>query len=309
MIVCIGEALIDLVVDSHDGLKSGSFVEIQAGGAPLNVAIGLSRLGVPSGFLGALSSDAFGDLLSRLFDAEDIVRIPTERVCASTRLAVIDHSNDYAPFRFYGSDTSDTRLTRDHVDAALRGAEVTGIYMGSLPFSDPNSCQVAEYAVELAVRSGVPVFTDPNPRPAVWTSQDQMVDTTAFLLRNSTLAKISLDDAVVLGWPTEPVDVLRHCRECYGATVIVTGGARGCWAEIDGAVAHVRPPEIEPVDPTGAGDASFAAAISRFVDNGFLTATDVQFAATAGALATRTKGTTSSLPTLNEVISHQSDSR
>jgi len=42
------------------------------GGSSFNVAVGLARLGIPSGFLGGLSRDSLGDFLA--------TRMRTERV-------------------------------------------------------------------------------------------------------------------------------------------------------------------------------------------------------------------------------------
>jgi fructokinase len=56
MIAVAGEALIDLV--DRDGT-----LHPLPGGGPFNTAIALGRLGVPTGFLGRLSYDQFGELL------------------------------------------------------------------------------------------------------------------------------------------------------------------------------------------------------------------------------------------------------
>jgi fructokinase len=63
ILVC-GEALIDLAQTAEPGVWRA-----HPGGSPLNVAIGLARLGSPTSFLGRLSSDTFGrQLRARLTD-------------------------------------------------------------------------------------------------------------------------------------------------------------------------------------------------------------------------------------------------
>jgi fructokinase len=59
-ILVAGEALIDFF-PANCGKRRG-FVPFP-GGSPLNVAVGLGRLGVPVGFLGKVSKDPFGRLL------------------------------------------------------------------------------------------------------------------------------------------------------------------------------------------------------------------------------------------------------
>src|SRR6476646_5756225 len=63
-VVCLGELLIDLVATGPDAsIESATTFVKSPGGAPANVAVGLSRLGVPAAFIGKVSDDAFGGFL------------------------------------------------------------------------------------------------------------------------------------------------------------------------------------------------------------------------------------------------------
>ena len=59
LVLVSGEALIDLIP------REDTTYEAVLGGSPFNTAIGLGRLGVPTGFAGRLSSDAMGEALAR----------------------------------------------------------------------------------------------------------------------------------------------------------------------------------------------------------------------------------------------------
>ncbi len=61
MILCCGEALIDLV-PHKDASGADVFLPIP-GGSPFNTAVALGRLGVDVGFFGGISTDFFGDVL------------------------------------------------------------------------------------------------------------------------------------------------------------------------------------------------------------------------------------------------------
>src|SRR5580765_5230724 len=65
MILVCGEALVDVLVSS-DAIKA------RFGGAPFNVAVGLSRLGVPSTFFGGISSDPVGTALLESLKEEGV---------------------------------------------------------------------------------------------------------------------------------------------------------------------------------------------------------------------------------------------
>jgi sugar/nucleoside kinase (ribokinase family) len=265
------------------------------------VAIGLRRLGMASCFVGTLSRDPFGQRLRELLMAEGVPRLPEEPVDAPTRLAVIDPTNPAAPFHFYGDDPADAQLSVEHVDAAFDAASLSGLYVGSLPLTHPRMRRTVEYAINLAGEAGLPVYSDPNPRPAAWPSRAEMTTATEYLLERSRIAKLSADDAAALGWPVEPGDLLVWARERFAARLFVTSGAEGSYALVDGRPERVLARAVVPIDPTGAGDAAFAALISRVHGKGKIEREDLEFASLVGALATQRPGAVSGLPTLTEV--------
>ena len=62
MLLSCGDALIDfLPVKSVDGRDANVPV---VGGSCLNIAVGVSRLGAPAGFVGGISTDLFGRMLA-----------------------------------------------------------------------------------------------------------------------------------------------------------------------------------------------------------------------------------------------------
>ncbi len=300
-VVCLGEALIDLVPPPGQSPTTADQLSVHPGGAPLNIAIGLSKLGTPALFLGCLSEDAFGSRLAAVLDEFQVERVPGAVVAGATRLAVVDHLDTASPFRFYGSDTADTMLTRTAVDAALNRRDIAGLYVGSLMISNPAGREIQEYALASAERTGMPVFADPNPRPAAWPSRQAMVETTEYLLSRSAVAKLSLDDARGLGWPGDAAGLLRHCAERFPAQMFITDGSRGCWTLHARNMLHVAAPAVGAVDPTGAGDASFAALIAGYLATQRVGEAELSFAAAAGALATRVRGAIAGLPSRSDV--------
>lgn len=62
-VLTIGEVLIDFVpVRAGLRLEDVPGFSKSPGGVPANVAVGLCRMGIPSGFIGKLGDDAFGHL-------------------------------------------------------------------------------------------------------------------------------------------------------------------------------------------------------------------------------------------------------
>lgn len=101
------------------------------------------------------------------------------------------------------------------------------------------------------------------------------------------------------------VDVRRHAHELQaisGGIVVVTDGGDDIYAvDKDGASFTVRPPQVRPVDATGAGDAFRAALIAGLLQGHDL-ATSVRWGTAAGALKVQRLGAASAVPPLAEVI-------
>jgi fructokinase len=300
-IVCLGEALIDLVPPSGESPRTTAALSIQPGGAPLNISIGLARLGASSLLLGCLSNDAFGRRIAAILAAEGVPHQPGRAVPNPTRLAVVDHLNGTSPFRFYGDSTADTVLSLQDVEATFENQVIDGLYVGSLLLTNQEARAVQYSALSLATSRHIPIYCDPNPRPSAWPSQAAMVEATEILLSHSTIAKLSLDDAIALGWPSTPEGLLEWCGQRFQAQMFITGGHHGSWTIHDQEVVHAKAMLVDALDPTGAGDASFAALIYQHQRSRVIGALELRFAAAAGALATQKPGAISGLPTSKEV--------
>lgn len=282
-IICLGEALIDLTPPPEATLLNATSLNAMPGGAPLNVAVHLKRLGHRPLFAGTLSSDGFGERLRALMEQEGIPGMPEEPVDAPTRLAVIDGRDGRPPFRFYGDRPADTCLSTDHLDEAFsRGAEA--IYAGSLMMIDENARETQRTALQRARAAGMLVACDPNPRPSAWPTQYTMVAVVEELLGYASLAKLSLDDARILDWPDQPDQLLERVCTIGAPTLVITDGPRGCWvSRPDGGLDHYAVPEVEVVDATGSGDAFFAAVIAGMLEHGTITGDAVLRACALGA--------------------------
>ena len=71
-VLCLGEALVDLLPDRRGRLEECRRFEVCSGGAPANVATGLARLGLRVAFRGVVGDDPFGRLLARMLTNEGV---------------------------------------------------------------------------------------------------------------------------------------------------------------------------------------------------------------------------------------------
>jgi ribokinase len=93
-----------------------------------------------------------------------------------------------------------------------------------------------------------------------------------------------------------PAELARLARGLAARSVVVTLGERGALVvPEDGPVLLQAPPQVQPVDTTGAGDC-FCGALSSALDRGDTLADAVRYAVTAAALSTTGPGARGALP-------------
>ena len=95
----LGEALVDLFEGECDGEP---VYRPMVGGGPLNVAVGLARLGLPVALLGSVSTDAFGHRIRTFLDSSGVDHGACVPVGVPTTLAVTSLRAGEPEFHFYG---------------------------------------------------------------------------------------------------------------------------------------------------------------------------------------------------------------
>ncbi len=301
-VLSIGEMLIDIIVDDGaTSLETAEHFAARPGGAPANVAVALSRLGIPAAFCGAVGDDPFGirlrnELITNNVDDTSLTTIPG----ANTTLAFAwkDAQGD-GFFRILRM--ADLLLDTAQIDATdIPGRAV--IVMGSVGLTDDPSRSALYHAADQAKKAGVPVVFDINIRASLWSSPEAARVACHPLLDRATILKLSIDDARFLFDLDDPADIFA-IKSARKRIVLLTDGARGAWfKDAENKIQHVPAHPIEAVEPTGAGDAFTAAIISRYLASGAPpTREDVVFAAAAGAITATRIGAIASLPYFSEI--------
>src|SRR5258708_8203096 len=99
MLLGCGDALIDfLPVKSLDG---GDAIMPVAGGSCLNIAVGMARLGAQAGFVGGISTDLFGRMISDHAFASPVELRYCTRSAHQTPLPFVRTPGGEPPYGFY----------------------------------------------------------------------------------------------------------------------------------------------------------------------------------------------------------------
>ena len=298
-VVCLGEILVDFVA-REAGVSVGEAASFQRvmGGAPANVAVGVSRLGRSSAFLGCVGDDPFGCFLTAELRAEgvDVAGLQTT-AAARTSLAFVslDAAGERS-FVFFRQPGADMLLAAAQLDRA-RLSRARIFHFGSFSLSAEPAASATREALRLARAGGALISYDPNLRLHLWPDAEAARRAILPLIDQADILKFSAEELPIL---TADGDARSLWRNSLRA-LIVTDGGRG--ARLITPSGDWRAPgfRVRTVDTTGAGDAFVAALLARLAEqpNALAAAPEetLRYACAAGALATTARGATTAMPT------------
>jgi fructokinase len=249
VIVVLGEALIDLVV------SPAGQVAARPGGSPYNAARTLARLGAETTFLGRLSSDGLGRLLSDRLTADGAaIGIPEPSSLPSTlAVATLDQAGS-AGYAFYLNGTAGADLDYEAMKKALpAGAAV--VHVGDLGLVMEPIGAAIERLLLTDVQADTLVLLDPNCRPSAIADHQAYRKRIGVIARRADIVKASTEDLAYLYPGVSPGEAARALLDGGPSLVLVTDGPSPARAFLPGSVLTEQVPSVTVVDTIGAGDA------------------------------------------------------
>lgn len=254
-VVVIGDALIDELRD-ETGVRE--FV----GGAGLNVAVGLSRLGVPASLIAMVGDDAAGEQI-RGFLAEHGVELLVSPSEHGSSRAVSTRSPGGEP-EYVFNDAAQNRRVRYGAAERTAIAEAPMVVVSCFPFDDAEQTRLL---MDATASPSTPLAIDPNPRSGMLHDRAAFVQGFERAASGALLVKVGDDDAQLLYGGS--LDDLRVRLVGLGVgAVLATYGAGG--AAIDAAGTSVARGISELpgciIDTMGGGDAVLATTVALVRD-------------------------------------------
>lgn len=275
MIVCCGEALIDMVpvkVPAGKNPDTETGFLPYPGGSPYNTALTLGRLGVPVQFLGRLSRDFFGEhLMARLIQNQVRIDFIIRSGEPSTLAFVHIEAGKEPQYVFYTEGTADRSLRPRDIPGRLP-EETRCILFGSIAMTlEP----VASAIESLIFREHTPkqgrerllISLDPNIRPSMIPDREAYIHRFETWLRVVSILKMSAEDLAYI-YPDRDRDAAVERVLSRGVRlVLLTQGAAGALALLRGEgdeVLQVQVPgfPVTVADTIGAGDTFHGAFIA-----------------------------------------------
>ncbi len=298
-VVTAGETMM-LVAPSGPGrLRHAGTVTLSIGGAESNVAIGLSRLGIPASWVSALGEDEPGELVLHRVRAEGVDTAAVRRVPGRpTGLYLREEVAGATRVYYYRRGSAASTLAPGAFDPSiLDGAaflHLTGI-TGAL---SAESAEFLGWAAKTAAAAGVRVSYDVNYRSRLWEPPAARAVTEALLPSVDVLLVGDEEARALWGWDEEAC--LERFPDTGPSEVVVKLGARGCAATVDGERLTAPGFPARQLDPIGAGDA-FAAGYLAATLWGRDPAERLRTANAMGAFCVQNPGDYEGLPSRREL--------
>lgn len=256
-VLVVGETLVD-IVRTPDGA-----VTEHVGGSPANVAMGIARLGHDTVLATTLGDDDHG---------------------LRCREQVTDHGVVVENLDAGGHPTSTAAATLDESGAAeydfdlhweLRPVADLGrfghVHTGSIAATLPPGADVVTETLTTA-RQSATISYDPNVRPSIMGSVEEVRTRIEELIAVSDVVKASEDDVLWLYAGRSLPEVMADWGRLGPGLVVITRGGDGVTYRVSstGDVA-AAPARVDSVaDTVGAGDSFMAGLVSGLLDAGLL---------------------------------------
>ncbi len=244
MILSCGEAVIDMLPAPTPDPENKHFPV--SGGAALNSAIALARLGQSVGFFGGLSTDHFGEFLVTAMQAEGIDTSHNTPVDDATTLAIVELVDGSPQFSFRNADGAGRSLSPAQLPN-LTG--VNALIFGGLSLIHRPAAGAFEALMQMAGPERL-ILLDANIRPA-------LIDEEEGNYRKRLTRMIAMADIVKLS--DEDIDWLqpdppKQLLQGRVALVVHTHGPNGATIYSRYGAQHLPASPVEVADTVGAGD-------------------------------------------------------
>lgn len=295
--ISLGELLIDLIPREKDLSQYPDF-RMNAGGAPANVAVGCSQLGLDSGFIGKVGEDVFGRTLKDTLQEKGVnannLKLGEE---AETRIGIVSIMDGEWHEYFYGNPCADEQLREGEIDEGLLASSRL-FHFGTISMIEEPSRSATLEAVEIAGENDLTISMDPNLRVNLWEDEEKPKQMLEKVIDSVDILKLNESEIQFFFGG----DVETTANELASDTdwVLVTMGEEGCYYTDGEMKGYTETYEAEMIDETGAGDAFMSGAIYGYLNDWDLDET-TEFASAAAALTIEGFGVIPSLPTMKEV--------
>jgi len=261
-VTALGEILMDMT-------PQGDFLyKANPGGAPANVLVQLSKLGMATAFIGKVGQDRFGEKLRDLLKEEGVNcdALYMDPVKPTTLAFVHLSDQGDRSFSFYRDQSADQALCKEEVPLELLESSDL-LHFGSLSFTVEPMRSATFYFLDQGKKMGKMISYDPNLRENLWSN---LQEAKSYILKGmayADLVKISEEELYFLkGQVSIPQGAKALMQDFPQIQILlITRGAQGADLFTSSLHLHEEALDVPVVDTTGAGDSFLAGFLSGYL--------------------------------------------
>ena len=260
-VLVYGDAFVDFIANDTTNTSFTKFL----GGATVNVAAGISRIGASSALITLTGDDETSDFVRHELDNEGVIMdyakiIPEKRV--SGVHVHLTEGNERI-FTDYIDETPDLQVEKEYLqEEAFKRASIFNFCSNTM--FHPIALETTKKAVSFAKKHKVLVAMDANIRPLRWESPQICHETISIFLNDADLLKLADEELFFLTQTDTLEDGIQALKHFDIPLIMITVGEKGAYVVFNEEIKQVPSIKIDCVDTTGAGDA-FMAGILRQV--------------------------------------------
>jgi len=271
------------------------------GGSSANIAVALCRLGQKASLVTCVSDDAVGAYVENQLRHYGVDSRHVRRVTGDfrTSLAVVESRIDDHQSVIYRNNAADFQMHDNDVNALAMSEFSALVVTGTCLTKNPSRPAVLR-ALTLAKESGLPTIMDLDYRPYSWESIDharqvynEVVDLIDIVVGND-------EEFGQMGGSLDAGQGFARSLAAAGKLAVYKMGERGSrtfWGD-DVITTGVFP--VQPIKPTGAGDA-FLGSLLAGLSRGEGLAKSIVYGSASAALVVTRVGCAPAMPTLSEL--------
>lgn len=302
-ILLIGEPMVLLTATDYGELEDVKNFDVSLAGAEVNVCIGLTRLGHQATYLTALGDDPFGkNILKRLKKEGLNTSLITIDNINKTGMMIKNKVSEGDPkIAYFRKGSAFSQIDSSIIDT-INLSEYDQVHITGIACAvSPNSLKTIESLAKKAKKAGVYVSFDPNLRPQLWSSKEEMIQTLNHIAKYSDMILPGIGEAKILTGIDKPQEIASFYQNQGVSEVVVKDGSHGAYLYTK-KDSYFQPGfKIEKViDTVGAGDGFAVGIISSRLEK---KSEDemLQRANAIGAIQVTVVGDNEGLPTKEEL--------
>lgn len=270
ILFAMGEALIDFVPgEAGKPIKEVESFLPAVGGAPCNVCGAFAKLGGQTAMITQLGEDYFGDKIIAELQQNNVdcnyVRRTKEANTSLTFVALAEDGK--REFSFFRNPGADMLYQKEYLQKEWFSMgyafHFCSVSLGNFPMKEAHL-----RAIQFAKEAGMLVSFDPNLRPALWQSKEEMAYAVREFMGYADLLKISDEELELITGQVKIEDAVEKLFSQGIKMVVYTKGGEGAEVYTRCAKAKVPGIRVKAVDTTGAGDGFIGAFLYQLWKNG-----------------------------------------